>query len=88
MIGCHCHVLDEYNIIHLSIKHYHSLKTHIHKQRDAHIGHNLLNFRVFGPQNLAHPVHGHGGFFPAQLDEDAAFVVAECHVIRTLLDGQ
>ena len=42
---------------------------------------------MFGPDDFAAGVHGHGGFLATQLDQDAAFVITQSHVIGTLLYG-
>ena len=42
---------------------------------------------MFGPDDFPAGVHGHGGFLATQLDQDAAFVVAQSHVVGALLNG-
>ena len=42
---------------------------------------------MFGPDDFAAGVHGHGGFLATQLDQDAAFVITQSDVVGAFLDG-
>jgi hypothetical protein len=47
---------------------------------------SLLKLRVLGPDYFAIRVHGHGRFFSTQLNKNATLVIAQSHVVRSLLN--